>query len=539
MVASVDQVSAVAASPIPLGRVLGGAIRIERVVGVGGMAYVYEGRRTSDGARVAVKCLLPSLSHDAVDVTRFLREAESTSRLRSPHVARVYEASSGVADRVPPYFVMEYLEGQDLAAELAARGRFSVAQASLAVVQACAGVAEAHALGIVHRDLKPSNLFRCGRTIKVVDFGIAKSMEAGAGTLTATSDTFGSPSYMSPEQVRSTKSVDARTDVWSMGVVLYELLSGSKPFEGETPGAILAAIVADEPPSLRARAPEVPAALEAIVGRCLVKDRDRRLQSVRELAALLQQVPVPAPPRPRVGAVALALGVPLSVMTGLGGYFVARRYASPAPSALAAPAPLPAPTLSAARLAPPAESLPELALAHSEPVAPKRGAPSATPTTSRFKPCTRNEECGPLEKCYPGGCSCRSGAVRCGDTCRIPGTQPDDCGCGAVCGADHVCSQHGAAPACEHCDPGASTCGGHTCIDLRFTDSHCGACNHACTAGDQCYDGVCIPRVALGGACTPFLNCGTNMHCERDHCACAPGFGPCRGACIVGACAPQ
>ncbi len=280
---------AVASSPLKQGQVLQGRFRIHRIIGVGGMGYVYEARTIDSGASVAVKCLLPQLATDAECVARFLREAQATARIRSAHVVRVFETGGGDA-QVPPYFVMEYLDGQDLGHIVDAQGPLPVADAVDAVLQACAGVGEAHALGIVHRDLKPSNLIRCGRIIKVVDFGISKALahhDAHQGKLTETSAVFGSPTYMSPEQVRSAKYVDARADVWALGVVLYELLSGSVPFSGDNGGAILAAIVADDPPSLRARAPQVPPALEEIVRRCLVKNRDHRLGSVAELAGLL------------------------------------------------------------------------------------------------------------------------------------------------------------------------------------------------------------------------------------------------------------
>lgn len=280
---------AVANSPLKQGQVLQGRFRIHRIIGVGGMGYVYEARTIDSGASVAVKCLLPQLATDAECVARFLREAQATARIRSAHVVRVFETGGGDA-QVPPYFVMEYLDGQDLGHIVDAQGPLPVADAVDAVLQACAGVGEAHAIGIVHRDLKPSNLIRCGRTIKVVDFGISKALahhDAHQGKLTETSAVFGSPTYMSPEQVRSAKHVDARADIWALGVVLYELLCGAPPFTGDNGGAILAAIVADDPPSLRARAPQVPPALEEIVRRCLVKNRDRRVGSVAELAALL------------------------------------------------------------------------------------------------------------------------------------------------------------------------------------------------------------------------------------------------------------
>jgi len=532
---------ALASSPLKIGSVLGSIVRIERIVGVGGMAYVYEGRRTSDGSRVAVKCMLLALSHDAVDVTRFLREAEATSRLRSPHVARVFETSSGVADGVPPYFVMEYLEGQDLGAELASSGPLSVASAVDAVLQACAGVVEAHALGIVHRDLKPSNLFRCGRIIKVVDFGIAKSLEPGGGTLTETSDTFGSPRYMSPEQVRSTKSVDARTDVWSMGVVLYELLSGTVPFDGETAGAVLAAIVADEPPSLRARAPRVPAALEAIVNRCLAKDREHRVRSVQELAALLRNLPEER----RGGArfrLALALAVPLALGTGVSGYFAALHCGAPPRPRPIVVATAAEPSVTASASSPPDPIAPEVTLSRPDEMPSDRAKRPAAPASApppRFKPCTRDDQCGELEKCYPGGCSCKSTAMRCGEVCRKAGVERTDCGCGQVCGADEVCTQHGDMAACVRCEPPRTPCGTNGCVDLRTYENHCGVCGHVCASGTECHEGSCVPRLPLGGTCTAVRLCGWNMQCENGRCECLPGLHVCKGKCTDWACADR
>lgn len=541
MAASVDQLRAraIAASPIPVGKVLGARFRVDRIVGVGGMAYVYEAQRIDDGARVAVKCLLPALSNDAVNVTRFLREAEATARLRSPHVAQIFETSSGVSDGVPPYFVMEYLEGEDLGHVLAERGPFSVAAAVDAVLHACAGVAAAHELGIVHRDLKPSNLIRCGTTVKVVDFGIAKSLEGDAGTLTETSDTFGSPRYMSPEQVRSTKRVDARTDVWSLGVVLYELLSGTVPFGGDTAGAILAAIVADDPPPLRPRVPGVSPDLEGVVLRCLVKDRDRRTQSVQELAAQLRRLARVRSEGAHPGRIrlALALGLPLALGAGAGGYFLALRCASAPPRPAHAASP-PEPTATAI-VRSPAEEDAMAPLSSVDPVLtvrPKHVSTPASTTAPRFKPCTRDDQCGALEKCYPGGCSCRSGAMRCGDVCRVPGVDPDDCGCGKVCGTDEVCSQHGDIPYCQRCDEGHARCGSKGCVNLQSSPQHCGACGHPCAADAQCFEGACIPRVPLGGLCTPFRSCAANMRCEGDRCTCLPGLHACKGVCTQVGC---
>ena len=191
---------------------------------------------------------------------------------------------------------MEYLNGLDLDQVLAQRGQLPLEEAVEYLLQAMEAVADAHAAGIVHRDLKPSNLFVTTRAdgsplVKVLDFGISKAFDATGPkhvSLTATSMTLGSPLYMSPEQVRSSKTVDARTDVWALGIIAYELLAGVQPFEAETVTGLCAKIVADEPVPLRAVRPDVPPAFEAVVLRCLEKNPASRYQSVAELAAALR-----------------------------------------------------------------------------------------------------------------------------------------------------------------------------------------------------------------------------------------------------------
>jgi eukaryotic-like serine/threonine-protein kinase len=292
-------------APLEVGQLVAAQYRVQRIVGVGGMGFVYEAIREQTGERVAIKCLLRSLASEPDCVTRFLREARSTASIASPHVVRVFEA--GQDANLPPYFVMEFLDGQDLGAILEDSGPMPVEAAVAAVIQACLGVGDAHALGLVHRDLKPSNLILTKSGIKVVDFGISKVLlegNHGGERLTQTTSVFGSPAYMSPEQVRSAKHVDGRTDVWALGVVLYELLSGRAPFAGDNSGAVLAAIIADETPQLRGYAPHVPEALERVVHACLVKDRARRIRSVAELAQRL------APFAPEQGGLALQVRSP-------------------------------------------------------------------------------------------------------------------------------------------------------------------------------------------------------------------------------------
>lgn len=239
--------------------------------------------------KVALKLLLPEAARIPGVVERFQREARAAMRVQSEHVARVMDV--GVLDDGTAYLVMEHLEGRDLAQELEARGALPIDEAVNYVLQGAVGVAEAHALGIVHRDLKPSNLFLArmpnGRVlVKVLDFGIAKNTQEAESMkqLTSTFSALGSAAYMSPEQVRMAKSADVRTDVWALGVVLYELLTGRLPFEGESVTALAAAIIADAPHTVRQFRPEVPPALEAAVLACLEKDREKRTQSIAAFA---------------------------------------------------------------------------------------------------------------------------------------------------------------------------------------------------------------------------------------------------------------
>ncbi len=243
------------------------------------------------GERVAIKMLLPDAIKVEGVIARFQREARAAARIQSEHVARVMDV--GVTDTGSPYIVMEYVEGRDLADELGARGPLPVEEAVGYVLQAAVGVAEAHALGLVHRDLKPPNLFLAklsgGRTlVKVLDFGIAKDIaDSKSVELTNTFSALGSAAYMSPEQIRMAKSVDPRSDVWALGVVLFELLTDTLPFDGESVTAIAASIIADPPKSLSALRPDVPPALVAAVMACLEKDRDRRTGSLALLATAI------------------------------------------------------------------------------------------------------------------------------------------------------------------------------------------------------------------------------------------------------------
>ena len=284
------------------GDVLAGKYRVERVLGAGGMGIVVAAHHLQLDEKVALKFLLPEAVVSADAVARFLQEARAAAKVKSEHVARVIDV--GQLEGGSPYMVMEYLEGSDLAVWLQQRGPLPVEQAVDFVLQACEALAHAHSLGIVHRDLKPSNLFCTTRSdgrlcVKVLDFGISKITTPGAAghDMTSTRTAMGSPLYMSPEQMKLTKGVDARTDIWSLGVILFELVSGRPPFDAEAVTELAIKVATEPPAPLRQLRPDAPLALEMVIERCLEKDRTKRFQSVGELAVALREL---APTQGRV-----------------------------------------------------------------------------------------------------------------------------------------------------------------------------------------------------------------------------------------------
>jgi serine/threonine-protein kinase len=263
---------------------------IVRILGRGGMGTVYEARHSRLARRVAIKFLLPDFAANREVLRRFENEAKAAGGLEHPNLAAVTDF--GRADDGSPYLVMEFLEGEDCAKLLSRQGSLAASRAANIVVQACRGLAVAHKATIVHRDLKPENLFVTDAgdgsdLIKVLDFGIAKLKVADAGVATGTGATFGTAYYMSPEQARGAGEVDPRTDVWSMGVVLYEMLAGRKPFLGEQFLEVIHQILSFEPPPLATLRPDLPPKLVAAVESAMKKDLGQRLPSVVALAEAL------------------------------------------------------------------------------------------------------------------------------------------------------------------------------------------------------------------------------------------------------------
>ncbi len=293
---SVNELEAEEPIPVEIGEIIDGKFRVERVIGEGAIGLVVEATHIDLGERVAIKFLRPTQRGRTDQVTRFAREARAAARLNSEHVAHVIDV--GALPNGDPYMVMELLEGQDLDQLLHAHGPIlNIATAALYIIQACEALAEAHSVGIVHRDIKPANLFLVERPgtlplIKLLDFGISKAALTGEYTdiviaETKTTTIMGTPYYMAPEQVRSTKDVDLRADIWGIGAVLFELVSGKTVWRAGDLGTLVQEILAQDPQHLAEVRPDIDAGFAAVVNGALMRDPEKRYQTAAEFARAL------------------------------------------------------------------------------------------------------------------------------------------------------------------------------------------------------------------------------------------------------------
>ncbi len=304
-----------ATAGIAPGQIIADKYLVERVIGQGGMGIVVAARHIELDDRVAIKFLSYEVMGNSEAVARFAREARASVKIKSEHVARTLDV--GRLDSGAPYMIMEYLEGTDLAARVQQQGPLSVESAIAFMLETCEALAEAHAMGIIHRDLKPSNLFIVRKSdgtesIKLLDFGISKitrGTDSGAGLdMTRTAAIMGSPLYMSPEQLTSSRDVDARTDIWSLGATLFELLTGSPPFTAASIAELGAKVLTYPTPSVRQVRSDVPEMLDFAIQRCLAKSAHDRYANVAEIAAILADYG-PQPLRYTAERIARVLGI--------------------------------------------------------------------------------------------------------------------------------------------------------------------------------------------------------------------------------------
>ncbi len=325
-------------APLVNGLVIAGKYRLERPLARGGMGSVWVARHLGLDLPVAIKFMDVGMASLDESRVRFEREAKLSARIRSPHVVEVLDYGT---DLGRPYIAMELLVGEHLGDRLRREGRLWLPAAAAIILQVAKALRRAHEAGVVHRDLKPANVFLCrvdddDELVKLLDFGIAKSGWGDDGEVTKTGVVLGSPSYMSPEQVRGIKYIDHRSDLWSLGVLLYRAVTGQMPFQGESNLDVALRIAGDACPLATSLAPELPPEIDALFARALARDREERFQSAREMAtaiaSLTAQVdrvsepPLSSPPSSRVSFEPVSDRAPPSLRFSTSG--------QPAPSSL-------------------------------------------------------------------------------------------------------------------------------------------------------------------------------------------------------------
>ncbi|MFO0587266.1 MAG: protein kinase [Polyangiaceae bacterium] len=299
-------------APAP-GTMLAGKYRVERVIGEGGMGVVVEAKHLALDERVAMKFLTAGYAQHPEATARFLREARAAVKIKSEHVARVSDV--GTLESGAPYMVMELLQGRDLSRELQVVGPLPMQDAVDYVIQACDAIAEAHAAGIVHRDLKPANLFLARRMdgsplVKVLDFGISKMQESGVENLTKTMTAMGSALYMSPEQMAQTRGVDHRTDIYALGVALYELLAGKQPYYADTLPQLCAEVLTGTPTPLATVRSDLPPGLAHVLEKAYARDRANRYQTIAHFVVALAPF-APSRSQPVIERIARVASLPV------------------------------------------------------------------------------------------------------------------------------------------------------------------------------------------------------------------------------------
>ncbi|HEY6081255.1 MAG TPA: protein kinase [Polyangiaceae bacterium] len=400
-----------------VGSTVAGKYHVDRLIGRGGMGAVFQATNAGIGKRVALKFLSIEASKDADAATRFQREAEAASLAESPHIVQIFD--SGRSERGLPFLVMELLTGEDLRARLRREGRLEPELAARICIQVLKALREAHAAGIVHRDLKPDNVFLCQRDdepafVKIVDFGISKLQQApGVDTLTHKGAVLGTAFYMSPEQAQSFPDIDGRTDLFSVGAMLYEMLTGDPPHSAPTYEAVLIAICTRDADDVRVKAPGTPAKLARVLARALKRDRDERYATATEMlsdldAAMRESAELATktrgagdawvkPPRSRHGSPGRFRTLVLGIVAALGGFslaaYLVARETTPAvtperAAASVAPAPQLAPVQLATSATPATEQAPSAAHSAGKPggkltSAKPKEAPRTTPQVPR------------------------------------------------------------------------------------------------------------------------------------------------------------